>query len=49
MAHRHEANRTGARWRLRPGGARFVVRQSEDPRRPPFDTAEDPEAVRMEL
>jgi hypothetical protein len=48
MAHRHVANRTGA-GRLRPGGARIVVRQTDDPRRPPFDTADYSEPVRIEL
>jgi hypothetical protein len=47
MAHRHVANRTGA-GRLRPGGARIVVRQTDDPSRPPFDTADDPEPVRID-
>ena len=48
MAHRHAANRTDAR-RLPPGGARIVVRQSDDPQRPPSDTADDPEPIRIEL
>jgi len=48
MAHRDVANRTGP-GRLRPGGARIVVRQTDDPRRPPCDTADDPEHVRIEL
>jgi len=48
MAHRDVANRTGP-GRLRPGGARIVVRQTDDPRRPPCDTADDSEPVRIEL
>ncbi len=38
-----------AGWRLRPRGARIVVRQSDDPQRAPSDTADDPEPVRIEL
>ncbi len=38
-----------AAWRLRPGGGRIVGRPTDDPRRPPFDAADDPEPVRIEL
>ncbi len=38
-----------AAWRLRPGGGRIVVRQTDDPHRPPLDAADDREPVRIEL